>query len=61
MLLCVCAALLRETSNHILKDRCAMKPADFGMLIDHRDVCDCLGPDSLHFFLCLSLHGCSIH
>lgn len=47
MLLYVYTALLRKTSKHTLKDRCAMKPADLGMLIDHRDVCDCLGPDPL--------------
>lgn len=47
----VCAAPLRETSNHTLKGRCAMKPADWGMLIDHRDVCDCLFPGLLRFYL----------
>lgn len=49
----VCAALLRETSNHTLKGRCAMKPADWGMLIDHRGmyVYDCLFPDLLRFYL----------
>lgn len=35
----MCAALLRETSNHTLKGRCAMKPADWGMVIDRRGVC----------------------
>lgn len=54
---CVCVCALRCSGRRAitLKDRCAMKAAGWGMLIDHRDVCDCLRPDLLRFLsVCLS-------